>query len=160
MTAKRNTLKSFFYLRTGYTIYLAMFVGIINILTTSYFLSIKNVPVILEIFPRFEIYIITVILIGIPIVTFTGWLHFKRIGTYSAEASAYQKAFPFNYKLQPGYNIEVFGPAYLIILKLNMKKITGEKLTRDEEKEILHLESLLRKLIEGGYVGNPPKGAL
>ena len=137
-----------------------MFVGIINVFTTSYFLAIKNVPVILEIFPRFEIYVIIIILIGIPLVTFVGWLHFKRIGTYSAEASAYQKAYPFNYKLQSGYNKEVFGPAYLIILKLNMKKVTGEKLSKDEEKEILHLESLLRKLIEGGYVGNPPKGVL
>ena len=160
MNSRRNTLKSFFYLSTGYTIYLAMFVGVINVLTTSYFLSIKKIPTILEIFPTFEIYVLTLIFIAIPIITFVGWIHFKRIGTYSVEAAIYQKAYPYNYKLQPGYNKEVFGPAYLAILRLNMKKINDEKLTEDEEKEIMNLESLLTKLIEGGHVGQPPKGAL
>jgi len=160
MNSRRNTVKSLFYLRTGYVIYLAMLVGIINVFTTSYFLAIKNMPIILEIFPRFDIYVIVITLIAIPFVTFVGWLHFKRLGTYSAEISAYSKAYPWNYKLQHGYNKEVFGPAYLMLLKLNIKKVTGEKLSEDEEKEILHLESLLRKLIEGGYVGNPPKGVL
>ncbi len=137
-----------------------MFVGVINVLTTSYFLSIKKIPVILEIFPTFEIYVLSLIFIAIPIITFVGWIHFKRIGTYSVEAAIYQKAYPYNYKLQPGYNKEVFGPAYLAILRLNMKKINDEKLTEAEEKEIMNLESLLTKLIEGGYVGQPPKGAL
>ncbi len=160
MNSRSKTLKSFFYIRTGYTIYLAMFVGVINVLTTSYFLSIKNIPVILDIFPTFEIYVLSLIFIAIPIITFVGWVHFKRIGTYSVEAATYQKAYPYNYKLQPGYNKEVFGPAYLAILRLNMKKITDEKLTEAEEKEIMNLESLLIKLIEGGHVGQPPKGAL
>ena len=137
-----------------------MFVGVINVLTTSYFLSIKKIPTILEIFPTFEIYVLSLVFIAIPIITFVGWIHFKRIGTYSVEAATYQKAYPYNYKLQPGYNKEVFDPAYLAILRLNMKKINDEKLTEDEEKEIMNLESLLTKLIEGGHVGQHPKGAL
>ncbi len=160
MGSRRNVLKSWFYLRTGYTIYLAMFVGAINILTTSYFLSIKQIPQILSIFPNFVIYVIFLVLVALPIITFTGWLHFKRLGTYSAESSIYQKVYPYNYKLQPGYNKEVFGPAYLAILRLNMKKINEEQLSEDEEKQITKLESLLEKLINGGHVGNPPKGAL
>jgi hypothetical protein len=160
MGSRRNILKSWFYLRTGYTIYLAMFVGAINILTTSYFLSIKQIPQILAIFPNFVTYVIFLVLVSLPIITITGWLHFKRLGTYSAEAAIYQKVYPYNYKFEPGYNKEVFGPAYLAILRLNMKKINGEQLSEDEEKQIAELESLLEKLIDGGHVGNPPKGAL
>lgn len=160
MNTKRNSLKSFFYLRMGYTLYFAMVVGGINVLTTSYFLSIQKIPAILNIFPSFEIYIISIILIAVPIITLTGWIHFKRIGTYSVEAAIYQKEFPYNYKYPPGYNKEVFGPAYLSILILNIKKATNEKLSDQEENDIIKLELLLEKLIDGGYVGNPPKGAL
>lgn len=160
MGLKRNILKLFFYLRTGYSIYLAMVVGTINILTTTYFLSIQKAPAVLGIFSNFSVYVIFIIVIATPVIILVGWLHFKRIGTYSVESSVYQKVYPYNYKLQPGYNKEVFGPAYLTILRLNIKKINGEKLTKEEEEEILELESLLRKLIEGGHVGTPPKGAL
>jgi len=159
MTSRRKVLGGFFYFRIGYITYLAMFLGMINLLTLSYFLAIKKMPVILEIFPTFEIYVITTILIGIPFVTFTGWLHFKRVGTFSAEAAIREQALPYNYKFPPGYNAEVYGPAYLAILRLNMKKFSGEQLTKDEEKKIMNLEFLLTKLIKGGYVGNPPKGA-
>lgn len=160
MTTKKNTFKTFFYFRIGYATYLAFAIGIINLLTTSYFLAIKKVPEIMKIFPTFEIYIITIIAIGIPLVTFVGWLHFKRIGTYSAEAAIGQQAFPYNFKYQPGYNKEVFGPAYLEILRINKKKLTGEKLTEDDLKRIKELEEKLENLIDGGYVGNPPKGVL
>ena len=160
MTKKKNIFKNFFYFRIGYATYFALFIGIINILTTSYFLAIKKIPTIVQIFPTFEIYIITIISIGIPLVTLVGWLHFKKIGTFSAESEISQQAHPYNFKYQPGYNKEVFGPAYLEILKINRKKITGEKLSEDELIKIKEIEKNLEKLIDGGYVGNPPKGTM
>jgi len=160
LTQKKNAFKTFFYFRIGYATYLAFFIGIVNLLTTSYFLAIKKVPDIVNIFPTFEIYVTTIILIGIPLVTLVGWLHFKRVGTYSAESAIGQQAFPFNYRYQPGYNKEVFGPAYLEILKINRKKLTGEKLTEEDLKKIADLEKQLENLIAGGFVGKPPKGTL
>ena len=160
MKTRRKALGGFFYFRLGYATYLAMVIGIINILTTSYFLAIQNVPTILDVFPSFESYVVFVIIIGFPIVTFIGWLHFKRVGTFSAEAAVYAQAMPYNYKLDPGYQKEVYGPAYLAILRLNIKRATGEKLTEEEIKNIKHLEKELSKLIDGGYVGKPPKGVL
>ncbi len=136
-----------------------MIIGVINILTTSYFLAIQKVPFVLEIFPTFQSYIIFVIAVGIPIVTVVGWLHFKRIGTFSTEAAIHEQAFPYNYKLLPGYNKEVFGPAYVEILRLNRKKILGEKLSDDETNKIKSIEKQLEDLINGGHAGNPPKGA-
>jgi len=160
LNTKRNTFKTFFYFRIGYATYLAFFIGIINLLTTSYFLSLKKIPEFINIFPTFEIYVITVIGIGIPLVTLVGWLHFKRIGTFSAEAAIGQQAAPYNFMYQPGYNKEVFGPAYLEILKLNKKKLTGQKLSDTELEKILDLEKKLQHLIDGGHVGNPPRGTL
>ena len=160
MTKKKNVFKSFFYFRIGYATYFALFVGIINILTTSYFLAITKIPLIVNIFPTFEIYVITVISVGIPLVTLIGWIHFKKIGTFSAESEIGQQAQPYNFKYQPGYNKQVFGPAYLEILKINRKKITGEKLTENDLIRIKQIEKDLEKLINGGYVGNPPKGTM
>jgi hypothetical protein len=160
LAKKKNIFKSFFYFRIGYATYFALFIGIINILTTSYFLAIKKIPYIVNIFPTFEIYVITVISIGIPLVTLVGWVHFKKIGTFSAESEISQQAHPYNFKYQPGYNKQVFGPAYLEILKLNRKKIIGEKLTDNELFRIKEIEKDLEKLINGGYVGNPPKGTM
>lgn len=160
MSKKKNTFKTFFYFRLGYATYLAFFIGITNLLTTSYFLAIKKVPEIIKIFPTFEVYIITVIAIGIPLVTFVGWLHFKRIGTYSAETTVAYQVYPYHFMYKPGYEKEVFGPAYLEILNINKKKLTGEKLSELELEKIRDLEKKLQHLIDGGYVGNPPKGAL
>ena len=88
---------------------------------------------------------------------FFGWLHFKRIGTYSAEISIAQESSPINYKWIPGYTKEVFGPAYLAILRANIKRLQGETLTNDEIEHMRKLENELLKLIQGGYAGNPPK---
>ena len=151
--------KGFFYFRTGYVIYFAMIVGVVNIMTTTYFLAIDKIPFLLVIFPTFEIYVSTLILAGLPIIVITGWIHLKRIGTFAAEANITTEESPYQYKLAPGFLKEVFGPAYLAILQINIKKAKGEKLTDEEINSILNLEKKLIHLIEGGYVGNPPKGA-
>ena len=160
LAAKRNMFKTFFYFRIGYATYLVFFIGIINFLTTSYFLAIKKIPEIIDIFPTFEIYIITMVSIGLPLVTLVGWLHFKRTGAYSAESVISQQATPYNFMYQPGYNKEVFGPAYLAILKINKKRLTGEKLSESDCENIKHLEKKLQHLIDGGYVGDPPRGTM
>jgi hypothetical protein len=133
---------------------------VINILTSTCFLALKRIPSILNVFPTFEIYAVSAILAGLPLIIFVGWLHLKRVGTFSAEMRIQNEAHPYNYKLAPGFLKEVYGPAYLAILQLNIKKAKGEKLTQEEVLHIIRLEDRLSKLIEGGYVGTPPKGAL
>ena len=157
---KKSALRGFYYFLTGYVTYFMMVVGVINILTSTYFLAIQKVPDILNVFPTFEIYAAIAILAGIPIIIFAGWLHLKRVGTYAAEANVQAEAHPYNYKLVPGFLKEVYGPAYLAILQLNIKKARGEKLTEQEILHIMKIEDQLTKLIEGGYVGSPPKGAM
>jgi len=159
MTKTRDTFKAFFYLRIGYLTYFAMVVGMINILTATYFLAIEKIPFLQTIFPTFESYVIVVIIIGIPTVVIVGWIHLKKIGTYAAEMNVSVEANPYNYKFLPGWTIEVFGPAYHELVKVYSKKIKEEKITEQDLISLKKLEDQLRHLIEGGYVGNPPKGA-
>lgn len=160
MSKKTKGFRLFYYFRIGYGTYLAMFIGVINILTTTYFLAGKKIPWVQSIFPTFESYVITCIGLGVPIVIFAGWMHLKKIGTYTQEVAISQQYSPYNYKFPPGFNREVFGPAYLAILQLNIKRLKGEKLTKEEMEKILLLEKKLAELIEGGFSGNPPKGVL
>lgn len=137
-----------------------MIVGLINVLSSTYFLAIKKIPWMINLFPTFSYYVLFCILVGIPLVIVVGWLHLKKVGTYAAEADISNEASPYNYKLVPGFLKEAFGPAYLAILRINIKKIKGENLTPEELSEIKNIEEKLQKLIDGGYVGNPPRGAL
>lgn len=159
MKKGRTTFKSFFYFRIGYVTYFAMVVGLINILTTTYFLAIDKIPFLQIIFPTFESYVIVVILIGIPTVVIAGWIHLKKIGTYAAEMNVITEAHPYNYKFLPGWTKETFGPAYHELVKAYKKKINGDKLTEQDLDSLKNLEEQFRHLIEGGHVGNPPKGA-
>ena len=151
--------KLFFYFRIGHATYFAMFIGMINILTSTYFLAIDKVPFLLVIFPTFEIYIATAILVGIPVVVLAGWIHFKQIGTHSAEQNVGTEMNPYNYKPFPGFHKEVVFPTYHEITKLLIKKINNKTLTEDEKNRLDNLEKDLVKLMKGGHVGNPPKGA-
>ena len=159
MGKQRKGLRTFYYFRQGYAQYLALGVGIINVLTSTYFLAIERLPTLKSYLPTFEIYIIFCILLGVPLITYFGWFHFKRAGTYSAETSITQQSHPYSYKWAPGYTKEVFGPAYLAILNANVKRLQGLTLTDVEIEHMKKLENELLKLIQGGYAGNPPKGA-
>ena len=160
MTRKKQGFRGFYYFRTGYVTYFTMIVGLINVLSSTYFLAIKKIPWLINFFPTFTHYVAFCIVIGIPSVIVVGWLHLKKIGTYAAEADISNEATPYNYKLVPGVLKDAFGPAYLAILRINIKRAKGEKLTPNELSEIQDIEEKLQKLIDGGYVGNPPKGSL
>ena len=159
MGKQRKGLRTFYYFRQGYAQYLAFGVGIVNVLTSTYFLAIERLPPLKSYLPTFESYIIFCVILGIPLITYFGWFHFKRAGTYSAETSITQQSNPYNYKLAPGYVKEVFGPVYLSILNANIKRLQGLTLTNDEVEYMKKLENELIKLIQGDYAGNPPKGA-
>lgn len=158
MKHRKRSFKGFYYFRTGYATYFAMVVGTINVLTTTYFLAAKKIPFILYLFPTFLSYVVFLIVIGTPIIVLSGWLHYKKIGTYAAEANIVTESSPYSYKLPPGYATEVYAPAYLAILKLAIKKTQGETLSQEEIDSIKKIEDQLVHLINGGYVGNPPKG--
>ena len=160
MKATRRGFRTLFYFRTGYAAYLIMLLGAINVLTSTYFLAIEEVPFIKEVFPTFEMYVVTAALVAIPTVTVVGYAHYKRIGAYSATTAVQMQNNIFNYKFQPGFTREVFGPAYKMILRSVLKRSISEKLTDEEIAEIDRLRGRLRHLIDGGSVGSYARGVI
>ena len=160
MKVKRRGFRTLFYFRMGYAAYLIMLLGAVNVLTSTYFLAIEEVPFIKEVFPTFEMYVITAALVAIPAVTAVGYAHYKRIGAHSAEMAISTQNNIFNYKFQPGFNPEVFGPAYKMILRSVLKRSVSERLTDEEIGEINRLRERLRHLIDGGSVGTYARGVI
>ena len=160
MVTRRKGLNLFYYFRQGYTMYLVLFIGITNVLTSTYFLAIEKVPTIKSLIPSFEMYILICFIVGLPLITIFGWFHFKRAGTYSTETSILYENNPFNYKWLPGFNKEVFASVYKTILSCQEKKLNGESLSNEEINDIKNLELQLQNLIGGGYVGKPPSGTM
>ena len=78
----------------GWTTYFAFIFAAINTLTVTYFLAIDNYPILKEIFPTFIIYIIIIASIGIPLLIFIGYLHYKRTPSFRAEAAVQVESNP------------------------------------------------------------------
>jgi len=129
----------------------------INVLTVTYFLAIENYPVLQAIFPTFGHYIAIVVGIGVPLLVLVGYFHYKRSQAYAAEAEINIEANPYWYKIPPGWNREVVFPLYLNMINLMLKMSKNEKLAPDEIEKMSDIQKSLSNLIDGGYVGKPPR---
>jgi len=129
----------------------------INVLTVTYFLAIENYPVLQAIFPTFGHYIAIVVGTGVPLLVLVGYFHYKRSQAYVAEADINIEANPYWYKIPPGWNKEVVFPLYLNMINLMLKMSKNEKLAPDEIEKMSDIQKSLSNLIDGGYVGKPPR---
>jgi hypothetical protein len=148
--------RCWYYFRLGYGTYLTFVIGFVSTVTTVYYLLIKNVPVLLNLFSSFTNFVIIGAVLLIPTGVLFGWFHMKRTLAYSSEVDISIEANPYYYKLSPGCASEVQYPAYLSMIKM-LKRIEEKEdlLTPKEKAEIEDLERKLETLIKGGMVGTP-----
>jgi len=149
-----KTFRLWFYLRTGYSTYFTFIFASVNVLTVTYYLAIENLPILKELFPNFSDYVLTILIIGIPVLVLTGWLHFRRSHAYKSEAEIAFESNPYMFKLPPGYWALVFVPFFLQTSKMLVKISKKEEITEEELKEINDLEKQMIHLLKGGYVGD------
>lgn len=122
-------------------------------LTVTYFLAIENAPFLKEIFPTFTVYALVLILIGIPLLMLTGFLHFKRIPAFKSEQEVTVESNPFIYKLPPGHARIVGMPWSLLMSELILKLMTDKKITDEEINKMRGIQKNMQKLIDGEFVG-------
>ena len=126
----------------------------INVLTVTYFLAIDNYPSLQVIFPTF---VHTAVCIGVPLLVFVGYVHYKRSAAFAAEADINIESNPYWYKAPPGWNKEVVFPFYLNMINLMIKMSKNEKLTSEEIEKLSDIQKSLSTLIDGGYIGKPSR---
>jgi hypothetical protein len=152
----RLVYRSWYYFRVGYGTYLTFLLGYVSTLVTVYYLAIKNIPSLLDLFPKFIPFAALATVIGAPLSVAIGWIHLKRSGLYSSETDIGVEANPYNYKLPPGVSPVVLFPAYMEMLRI-LRKVaeTNQLLTGPELARIEDLEKKFELLINGGSVGVP-----
>jgi hypothetical protein len=130
--------------------------GYVSTFVTVYYLAIKDMPVLLNIFPHFLAFVLLGTVIGVPLSVSIGWLHLKRTSAWTAEVDIGVEANPYNYKLPSGYWREVFAPMFLELLRQNRRILASNNLLSPEDsRKITELEEKLNTLASGGYVGQP-----
>ena len=87
--------KLLYYFRGGWGLYFAFIFAAINTLTVTYFLAIDNYPALKAIFPSFELYLFTMMAIGMPLLTIIGYTHYRRSPAYSSETGVMIRANPY-----------------------------------------------------------------
>ena len=146
MTNQIKTSKSFrswFYFRTGWSVYFAFIFAAINTLVVTYYLAIENIPFLGEIFPTFTHYVVTAILVGIPILVAAGYIHFKRSAGFKSEADVSIETNP--HARRTLLNTEAIIASYLFSNVLMIKMLKGEKLTGEEIKKLPELQEKIRE---------------
>jgi len=150
---KKSLFRAWFYLRQGYGIYWSFVFTGINVMTVTYFLAIERAPFLKEVFPTFIEYIIFLVIVGIPLLVATGFIHYKKLPAYKSDAEVNVDNNPYTYKLPPGYTRKVGYPWQLMMSKILVKLATNEKITDYDIKKIEELQKKMEHLIDGGYIG-------
>ena len=135
--------RGWFYFRMGWSTYFAFILAAINTLTVTYFLAVDNYPALKMIFPSFEIYVLIIISIGVPLLIFIGYSHYKKTKAFRSEMDVLIESNPFlrrntvNADINLRFNLRLLD----LILKLSKDTISKEEL-KDMEKiksEIIEL---------------------
>ena len=133
--------RAWYYFRMGWSTYFAFILAAINTLTVTYFLAIDNYPSLKLVFPSFEIYILIIVSIGIPLLVTIGLAHYKKTQAFRSELDILVESNP--YARRTIVNTEV-------ILKLNLlltnNLILEFKNKNIDEEKIKELEDLVNKL--------------
>ena len=144
---KQNLLfRCWFYFRTGWQTYFAFILAAINTLTVTYFLAIDNYPSLKTIFPSFEMYILIIVSIGIPLLISIGFVHFKRSQSFKSEADVLTESNP--YQRRNTVNSEIILRLNLKLMSMMLKISNKENFSETEIEEITKLHKEILNLSE------------
>ena len=135
----------------GWSTYFAFILAAINTLTVTYFLAIDNYPVLNIIFPSFEFYILIITSIGVPLLIFIGYLHFKRTQAFKSEIDVLIETNPFLRRNTVNTDI---------ILRLNVKlldlilRLSKSTVSEKELKDIKKIQKEITDLVKNRSLFN------
>ena len=145
--------RGWYYFRMGWSTYFAFILAAINTLTVTYFLAIDNYPSLKLIFPSFEIYILIIVSIGIPLLITIGYAHFKRTQAFKSEIDVMIESNP--YQRRNTVNNEINLRVNLQLMKLLTKLVNAEKLDTSESENLKKLIKTYEEFTENrSFVNN------
>ena len=143
--------RGWFYFRMGWSTYFAFILAAINTLTVTYFLAVDNYPVIKIIFPSFEIYVLILISIGVPLLIFIGYCHYKKTRAFRSEMDILVESNPFLRRTTVNTDIILRFNVNLINLVLKLSKDT---ISEDELNDMKKIQKEVTDLIKNRSLFN------
>ena len=143
--------RGWFYFRMGWSTYFAFILAAINTLTVTYFLAVDNYPVLKMIFPSFEIYVLIIISIGVPLLIFVGYSHYKKTKAFRSEMDVLIESNPFLRRTTVNTDI---------ILRFNVKlvdlilKLSKDTISKEELKDMEKIKSEIMELVKNRSLFN------
>lgn len=138
---KNLPYRAWFYFRQGWATYFAFVFAATNTLVVTYYLAIENLPALKQIFPTFVVYSVVLILIGIPLLIFVGYAHYKKSPAFKTEAEISFESNPPLYRMLQ--NTEIILPLCLQLSNLLIKLSKDEKLTSEEMAQLEKIQKNL-----------------
>ncbi len=138
---KNPISRMWFYARNGWGVYFALIFGALNTLVVTYYLAIEQIPELKIIFPTFSYYVIAALFIGVPLLTFIGFVHFKRSTAFQSEADIVMETHPHFRRILD--NTEITLSMFIKLSELLIKISNKESIP---EKELTNLENLQKNL--------------
>ncbi len=143
--------RGWFYFRMGWTTYFAFILAAINTLTVTYFLAVDNYPALKVIFPSFEIYVLIIISIGVPLLIFVGYSHYKKTKAFRSEMDVLVESNPFLRRTTVNTDIILRFNVNLINLVLKLSKDT---ISEDELNDMKKIQKEITDLIKNRSLFN------
>ena len=138
--------RSWFYFRMGWSTYFVFALGAINTLTITYFLAIDNYPVLKNVFPTFEQYVVIMIVVGIPVLIMLGYAHYKKTKAYKSEIDVLIESNP--YLRRNTVNAEISIRLNMKLLSLLLKLSKKEQLDKTEYEEIQDMQKTISNFMQ------------
>ena len=143
--------RGWFYFRMGWSTYFAFILAAINTLTVTYFLAVDNYPTLKIIFPSFEIYVLILISIGVPLLIFVGYSHYKKTKAFRSEMDILVESNPFLRRTTVNTDIILRFNINLIKLVLKLSKDT---ISEDELNDMEKIQKEITDLIKNRSLFN------
>ena len=143
--------RGWFYFRMGWSTYFAFILAAINTLTVTYFLAVDNYPALKIIFPSFEIYVLILISIGVPLLIFIGYSHYKKTKAFRSEMDILVESNPFLRRTNVNTDIILRFNVNLINLVLKLSKDT---ISEDELNDMKKIQKEVTDLIKNRSLFN------
>ena len=135
----------------GWSTYFAFILAAINTLTVTYFLAVSNYPALKIIFPSFEIYVLILISIGVPLLIFIGYCHYKKTKAFRSEMDILVESNPFLRRTTVNTDIILRFNVNLINLVLKLSKDT---ISEDELNDMKKIQKEVTDLIKNRSLFN------
>ena len=137
--SKNKGFRGWYYFRTGWATYFAFIFAAVNSIVVTYYLAIDNIPVLKEIFPSMTQYLLIMIIIGIPLITISGYFYYKRTPQFKSETDIRFESNPYWNRIL--INSDITLQSHAKFLEILIKKYSDSNFTEMELEKLRQLKN-------------------